>query len=218
MSSKVRVGFCASGNGYLARAAVVHRRQLGIDPVLVAGEATTSPELETFCREQGVRFERIQGRTRQEFDERIAAKCIEADLGLMTLTFNKILPAHLVSHYEHRIINMHPALLPAFKGFRGFADSVGSGSRFCGATLHEVVTAVDEGPIIAQTVIGLRHGETADSVGRRLFGPLRQMYLQVISWYVEGRVEYTDQGRIVVRGAVYGEFPTSPSIEQAFPD
>ena len=218
MNKPVRVGFCVSGNGHLARAAILHKRKLRIDPVVVAGEATTSVELEGFCRDQGVRFERVQGHTRQEFNERLTTLCIGEDLGLMTLTFNKILPPPLVAHYSHRIINMHPALLPAFKGFHGFAESVSSGARFSGATLHEVVDAVDAGPIIAQTVIGLRHGEPAESVGRRLFGPLRQMYLQVLSWYVEGRIEYTSEGHIVVRDAIYGEFPTSPSVEQAFPD
>lgn len=218
MTSAFRIGFCASGNGHLARSAILQRERLGIEPAIVVGESGTSTDLEAFCVKQGIRFVRVEATDRAEFDARLSDVLIEADLRLMTLTFNKILPARLVAHYDHKIVNMHPALLPAFKGYRGFSESVCSGTRFVGATLHEVVNAVDEGPIIAQTVIGLRRDEGMDSIGRRLFGPLRHMYLQVISWYVEGRIDYSPQGRILVRDAVYGEFPTSPAVEQSFPD
>ena len=214
---KFKVGFCCSGNGYLARAAIIQRERLEIEPVLVVGERSTSPELEAFCDRQAVPFERVLETDRSAFDERIADLCIGADLDLLMVVFNKILNARLVSHYENRIVNMHPALLPAFAGYRGFRDSVQSDARFVGMSLQELVYEMDEGPIIAQTIVGKRWGEDEASVGRRLYGPLRLMFLQVIRWYVEGRVR-KEEGHINIEGAVYGEFPTSPSIEMSFPE
>ena len=65
---------------------------------------------------------------------------------------------------------------------------------------------------------GVRRQDSAESVGRRLFGPLRLMFLQVLAWYAVGRVTRDEQGRIWIRDGVYGELPTSPAPEDSFPD
>lgn len=212
-----RVGFCISGQGRLFRAAVVHRQRLGITPALVVTDKPPAGDIEAFCASAGLDLVRIVGLGAEAFAERITEICGAAQLDLLCLTFDRILPKALVSRYPGRIINVHTALLPAFAGRRPLERAIATNVRYTGATIHVVTDAIDQGPIVAQCIIATRPDESAESLGDRLFGVMRLMYLQVIAWYAAGRV--TDQGgRIVIREAVYGEMPISPAVELAFPD
>jgi phosphoribosylglycinamide formyltransferase 1 len=218
MSDKLRMGFCVSGQGRLFRAAAMQAAELGIEPALVVVEEKASPTVESFCQERGIPFQRLPKMPRPQFDEALMKACTGTDLGLLSLTFDKTIPAQLVHHYAGRVINVHPALLPAFKGMNGLEQVSSAGVRFAGATLHEVDEEMDHGAVIAQCVIGIRQNEPGASIGRRIYPLMRLMYLQVIAWYAEGRITKDAQGRIWVKDAVYGELPISPAIERSFPD
>jgi len=217
MLHEYRVGFAVSGRGHLFRAAVIHRHTLGITPAILVIEERSPRDLELFCAQHGVPCVRLPG-NRADLQKRIYEACVAADLSLLCLTFDKIIQPELVNHYRGRIINVHMSLLPAFPGREGLAQTIRGGVRYAGATIHEVDEEVDHGAIIAQCIAGIRSNDTVNSLGMRLFGLLRLMYLQVLAWYASGRVFKDDQGNILVRDAVYGEFPISPSVELAFPD
>lgn len=217
MSHKYRVGFAVSGRGHLFRSAVLQRDTLGITPTILVVEERSPRDLDHFCTQHGVRCIRLPT-NRAALQERIYEACVAADLDLLCLTFDKIIQPELVSHYRERIVNVHMSLLPAFPGRDGLAQTLHGGVRYAGATIHEVDEEVDHGAIIAQCITGIRSNDTVNSLGARLFGLLRLMYLQVIAWYASGRVFKDDHGKIMVRDAVYGEFPISPAVELAFPD
>jgi phosphoribosylglycinamide formyltransferase-1 len=212
------VGFCVSGEGRLFRAAVLHAEKIGIRASLVVAEYKASPELEGFCSEHQVPFVRIGKMPRPEFDKTLVHHCTKLELDLLSLTFDKIIPQELIKHFAGRVINVHPALLPAFAGLDGLGQSERAGVRYMGATIHLADELMDHGAIVAQCVLGLRRGDTVASAGRRLFPYLRLMYLQVLAWFAEGRVEFDEQGRVWIRDAVYGETPISPAVERAFAD
>lgn len=218
MPEAMRVGFCVSGEGRLFRAAVSHAERLGITPTLVIAEGKALSDLEDFCLTRQIPLHRLNPGDRARFDQAVTSLSIDARLDLLCLTFDRILAPALVAHYRGRIINVHPALLPAFKGTNALGQATNAGARFAGATIHEVNDDVDGGPIIAQCVLGVRRQETPESLGRRLFGPLRLMFLQVLSWYAAGRVTRDAQGRVWIKDGVYGELPISPAIEDAFPE
>ena len=218
MSAVTRVGFCVSGNGHLFRAAACQAERLGIKPALVIAEARAASDLDEFCAARRIPFHRLDAGDRSAFDQQVDRLCIEAKLDLLALTFDRILSPELVAHYRGRIINVHVGLLPAFKGMNALEQATNAGVRFAGATIHEVTDDLDGGAVIAQCLIGVRRQESADSLGRRLFGSLRLMFLQVLAWYAAGRVETDAQGRVWVKGAVYGELPISPAIEDGFPE
>ena len=207
-----------SGSGRLFRAAARQATALGIEAALVVAEAKASPELEAFCAELKIPFVRLPKLPRAEFDAALFKHCAGAKLDLLMLTFDKIIGPQLIRHYAGRVVNVHPGLLPAFAGMDALGQAVSSGARFAGVTIHEADEQVDHGPIIIQFVTGLRRGENAADLGRRLFPLMRLMFLQVIAWYAAGRVQKDARGQIVVRDAVYGELPISPAIEQGFPD
>lgn len=218
MSDLFRVGFCISGSGRLFRAAALHATELSIEPALVVAEHKAGSGLEAFCATRRIPFVRMGIMSRPDFDKKLCELCIDAHLNLLSLTFDKIVPPALIRHYAGRVINVHPALLPAHKGLNALQQAVDAGVRFSGATIHEADEMMDNGPIIAQCVLSLRAAEDAASIGRRTFPLLRLMYLQVLAWYVEGRVFKDAEGRIWVRDAVYGELPFSPALERGFAD
>ena len=112
----MRVGFCVSGNGSLFRAAVLHRAELPIEPLLVITETKAAADIETFSSQNGLRCVRLDPADRPTFDRALTATLIAADLDLIALTFDRVLPPEVVRHYAGRVINVHPALLPAFGG------------------------------------------------------------------------------------------------------
>ncbi len=213
-----RVGFCLSGGGGLFQATVRHAAQLGIE--LAAGFAAKKDEatFDRFCRDQGIPLCVIDQADRRLFDEELTRRSIEARLDLIVLTFDKIIPPAMVEAYRGRIINMHPALLPAFRGPRPLEDALQAGVRFAGATMHEVDELVDHGPVIAQCVLGIGRDEPLESISRRLYPLVKPMFLQTIAWFAQGRVEKDAAGRIWVKGARYGGFPISPEVELEFRD
>jgi phosphoribosylglycinamide formyltransferase 1 len=218
VSGELRVGFCVSGGGRLFRAAVAHSRQVGIVPALLVTETKCDAELAGVCANHNIPMHNLNAGDRRAFDDEVMARCVAARLDLLCLTFDRIIPAALVDHYHGRVINVHMGLLPAFKGLHGLEQAVSFGARFAGATIHEVGEEVDGGGVIAQCVLGIRRGESPESLGRRVFGPLRLMFLQVLAWYAAGRVCHDERGQVWVRDAVYGELPISPGLEDAFPD
>lgn len=190
---------------------------MGIEPALVVAETTADPDLEGFCAELNIPFVQLPKMTRAKFDEALFHHCANAELDLLMLTFDKIVGARLIRHYAGRVVNVHPSLLPAFPGMKALDQAADTGAKFTGATLHVADEQLDHGPVLIQCVTGVRLGETAASLGQRLFPLMRLMYLQVIAWYAEGRVIQDAQGHIVIRDAIYGELPVSPAIEQEFP-
>ena len=213
MAADFKVGFCISGQGRLFRAAAEHAAALRLRPTLVVAEAKAAPDLESFCSARGIELVRLPVLPRAQFDEEIFRRCAGAKLDLLSLTFDKLLPASLVRELPGRIINVHPALLPAFKGMHALQQVADAGVSVTGATIHEVDEQMDHGPIVAQCVVGLGREETADSIGRRIFPVLQPMYLQVLAWYAASRVVKDASGRLHVRDAVYGRLPVSPALE-----
>ncbi len=209
----VRAGFCVSGNGSLFRAAVARREELSIEPRLLVAKTKAEGDLEMFASRNGLRCVRLDPADRPAFDRELTRVLIEAELDLVVLTFDRVLPPEVVRHYAGRVINVHPALLPAFPGMHGMRRTLASGARFGGATIHEVVDEVDAGAIIAQAVVATVPEETLAEYGRRVYEVLEPMFLQVIAWYAEGRVERSGE-RIVIRDARYGTLPVSPALER----
>lgn len=214
--NRLRVGFCVSGQGALFRAAVLNAEKLGIVPSLLVLEDKAAVSLDEFAAEHNVPTVRISYANRQEADRILTETCMRADLGLLCLTFDKLLPSPLVHYYSGRIINVHPALLPAFPGMRGMRQALNHDVRFLGATIHEVDEHMDHGPIIMQCIQGISEDDTEGIAGARLFNLLRMMYLQVIAWYVEGRIYRQKNGHVRVKDARYGDIPISPSVERSF--
>ena len=102
--------------------------------------------------------------------------------------FMRIVSPAFVQQFPRRILNVHPALLPAFRGARAVRDALAYGARVTGVTVHLVETEVDHGPVIAQVPVPIRPGDTEARLLARVHRVEHRLYPQVIQWAVRGRL------------------------------
>jgi phosphoribosylglycinamide formyltransferase-1 len=112
--------------------------------------------------------------------------------------FMRVLTADFVRHYEHRLINVHPALLPAFPGLDTHARALAAGVRLHGCTVHFVTPEVDAGPIIAQAAVPVLADDTPHSLAARVLRQEHRVFPMVLRWLAQGRVQVRDDGTVRV--------------------
>ena len=119
---------------------------------------------------------------REAFDAALMAEIDKRAPTLVVLAgFMRILTAGFVSHYEGRLINIHPSLLPAFPGLHTHARALEAGCQFAGATVHRVTADLDHGPILAQAVVPVLPSDTPDSLAARVLTQEHLIYPKVIA-------------------------------------
>jgi phosphoribosylglycinamide formyltransferase-1 len=202
----------------LFHAAVSHAQELGIEAAALFVAGRDEAAHRAFCAERGLPLWAIRAAEPRAFGEELTCRAADAALDLIVLTFDRIVPPAMVERYRGRIINMHPGLLPSFRGPHPLEDALRTGVCFVGATMHEVDEQVDHGPIIAQCTLPVGRDEEMNSICGRLYRMVRPMYLQTIAWFAQGRIKKDAGGRIRVRGARYDTWPISPAIDKDFPE
>jgi len=119
---------------------------------------------------------------REAFDAALMAEIDPYAPSLVVLAgFMRILTAGFVAHYEGRLLNIHPSLLPAFPGLHTHARAIDAGCQFAGATVHRVTAELDHGPILAQAVVPVLPSDTPDSLAARVLTQEHVMYPKVIA-------------------------------------
>jgi phosphoribosylglycinamide formyltransferase-1 len=118
--------------------------------------------------------------------------------------FMRVLTEQFVHRYADRMLNIHPSLLPAFPGLDTHARALAAGVRVHGATVHFVSPIVDAGPIVAQAVVPLRAGDTADALAARVLAAEHRLFPKAIEWFLSGRAVLAD-GRVTLHEAIAPE-------------
>ena len=108
--------------------------------------------------------------------------------------FMKILSAEFVTHFFPRIINIHPSLLPKFKGLNTHQRALDQGEKEHGATVHVVTPDLDSGPIIAQSRVEVKDDDDAQSLARRVLSAEHKLYSEAIDRIVDGRFSLYSPG------------------------
>jgi phosphoribosylglycinamide formyltransferase-1 len=103
----------------------------------------------------------------------------------------RILTPEFVTHYEGRLINIHPSLLPKYKGLHTHARVLAAGETEHGATVHFVTAELDAGPTILQARVPVLPSDDEHSLAARVLEQEHQIYPQVIHWFAEGRVKFS---------------------------
>ena len=106
--------------------------------------------------------------------------------------FMRILSDAFVEHYAGRMLNIHPSLLPRYKGLNTHQRVLEAGDTLHGASVHLVTPALDDGPVILQSSIEVLPDDTAESLAQRVHAVEHQIYPQVIRWFAEGRLRFED--------------------------
>ena len=137
---------------------------------------------------------------RERFDAAVADVLREAGVELVVLAgFDRLVSRVLLGAFPDRVINIHPALLPAFKGLHAQRDALAYGVKLAGATVHLVDEQTDHGPIIVQGAVGVRPDDTEETLRERILAVEHEIYPAAIQLFAEGRIE-VDGRRVRVRG------------------
>ncbi len=133
-----------------------------------------------FARSQGIATQAIDHRahaTRESFDAALAAAIDAHEPALVVLAgFMRILTEGFVAHYAGRLVNIHPSLLPAFPGLHTHQRAIDAGCKVAGATVHQVTADLDAGPIVAQGVVPVLPGDTAEALAARVLAQEHAIY------------------------------------------
>ncbi|MDA8105690.1 MAG: phosphoribosylglycinamide formyltransferase [Nitrospiraceae bacterium] len=139
--------------------------------------------------------------SREEYFERIAAELKRRGVDLVVLAgFMRIVGKPLIDAFRHRIMNIHPALLPSFPGLHGQRQALDYGVKISGCTVHFVDEGMDTGPVIIQAAVPVRDDDTEDSLSARILGFEHKIYPEAIRLFSEGRLNVAGR-RVLVKGA-----------------
>jgi phosphoribosylglycinamide formyltransferase 1 len=192
--SGLRLAVLASGSGTNLQAILdsVHGRE-GIELVAVAGDEPRAPARERagLAGVGGGVFEEGEYADRRARDAAMAAWLAERDVGLVVLAgYMRLLSEAFLSRFPNRVINVHPALLPAFRGLDAIQQALDYGVKVFGVTVHFVDQGVDSGPVILQRAIELPDAADAEAV-HDLLRPLEHELLpEAIRLIARGAVSF----------------------------
>jgi phosphoribosylglycinamide formyltransferase-1 len=123
--------------------------------------------------------------SREDFDAALMAEIDRHAPALVVLAgFMRILTPGFVAHYAGRLLNIHPSLLPAFPGLNTHQRAIDAGCRFAGATVHQVTDELDHGSILAQAVVPVLAGDTAETLAARVLRQEHLIYPQAVAQFL----------------------------------
>ena len=178
----------------IARAAVLHRWEEKLN-ARIAAVISNRPDarglqlaadmgLTTQVVDHTAFADRADPRT--AFDDVLRQTIDSYEPSLVVLAgFMRILTPGFVVHFEGRLLNIHPSLLPAFPGLHTHQRAIDAGCRFAGATVHQVTTELDHGPILAQAVVPVLPDDSADKLAARVLTQEHVMYPQAIAELIQ---------------------------------
>lgn len=139
---------------------------------------------------------------KRAFEEAMDARLREAGVELVCLAgFMRLLSPWFVERWHDRMINIHPSLLPSFKGLDTHQRALDAGVRFHGCTVHYVRPEMDEGPIIAQAAVPVLAGDDADRLAARVLEAEHRLYPQALRLIAEGRA-HVEEGRVALSAPI----------------
>lgn len=174
--------------------AMINARDAGQLPVEIAAVISNRPDakgLET-ANKAGIATRCVDHKAyagREAFDAALAACIDEFVPDLVVLAgFMRILTADFVRHYEGRLLNIHPSLLPSFPGLHTHQRALDEGVRIHGCTVHFVTAELDHGPVVIQAAVPVLDGDDEDSLSARILRYEHQIYPQAVRWFAEGKL------------------------------
>ena len=139
---------------------------------------------------------------RESFDKEIIRHLREARVDHVVLAgFMRILSADFIAAFRNRIVNVHPALLPAFRGAHAIRDAVESGAKLTGVTIHFVDEQVDHGAIIAQEAVKISAKDTLKSLERKIHAVEHKLYPRVVDALLRGKLRIKGRKVIIAHGS-----------------
>ena len=195
-----RLGILISGRGsnFEAIANNIEAGKLDASIAVVISNRPEAPGL-GIARQKGLNAVVIpsRGLDREVYDRMVVAELCKNSVDLVILAgFMRLLSAHFIREFPLRILNIHPALLPAFPGLDVQHQALEHGVKFSGCTVHFVDEGLDSGPIITQAVVPVLDSDTVETLSARILEQEHRVYTEAIRLVLSGN--YTIAGRRVL--------------------
>lgn len=134
--------------------------------------------------------------SREAYDLAVADAILKSGADTVALAgYMRMLTAGFLNAFPHRVVNVHPALLPSFPGIHGAADAQAWGVKITGCTVHLVDEIMDHGEVIIQAAVPAIGGEPLDDLQSRIHAQEHRIYPQALQWLAEDRIKMDDDGR-----------------------
>lgn len=183
----------------------IKRKKIPINPVVIISNKSDAKGLK-IAQRLGIKTEVIKSKdfkgSRLDYDKKIMSILekygVTPKNGLVCLAgFMRIISPEFVKKYKNRIINIHPALLPAFPGLDAQKQAIEYGSKYSGCTVHFVDSGVDTGPIILQAIVKIRKGDTEKTLSKRILAKEHQAYPEAIRLFAEKKIKISGRKTII---------------------
>lgn len=133
------------------------------------------------------------GKNREAFERALQAVLEGSGIEIVCLAgFMRLLTPWFIDQWEGRMLNIHPALLPNFKGLHTHEQALAAGAKTHGATVHFVTADMDAGPTVCQAAVPVLAGDTAETLGARVLGIEHKIYPLALKWLAEGKLQITE--------------------------
>lgn len=183
----------------------IKRKKIPINPAVIISNKSDAKGLK-IAQRLGIKTEVIKSKdfkgSRLDYDKKIISTLekygVTPKNGLVCLAgFMRIISPEFVKKYKNRIINIHPALLPAFPGLDAQKQAIAYGSKYSGCTVHFVDSGVDTGPIILQSIVKIRKGDTEKTLSKRILAKEHQAYSEAIRLFAEKKIKISGRKTII---------------------
>ncbi len=194
MADTLKIGVLVSGNGTNLQAIIdaIENKELNAKISVVLSNKKTAFALER-ARKYGLAAVYVDPDpidNKERYEQEIVRHLRESGAQWIVLAgYMKMITSELLSAYRNHILNIHPSLLPAFKGLFAQTQALNYGVKITGCTVHLVDEGLDSGPVIVQAVVPVLESDTVDTLKSRILEKEHEIYPQVLKWIAEGKLK-----------------------------
>jgi len=183
----------------------IKKKKIPINPAVVISNKANAKGLK-IAKKLGINIEIIESKnfkgSRWKYDKKVIAALTKHGVtsrnGLVCLAgFMRIISPEFVKKYKNRIINIHPALLPAFPGLDSQKQALEYGAKYSGCTVHFVDTDMDSGPIIIQAVVKVKENDTKESLSKRILKEEHRIYPKAVNLFARKKIKVSGRRAII---------------------
>jgi len=199
---KLKLAVLISGRGSNLKSLIdaSSHKDFPAEIVLVISNKQTAPGLD-FAKKAGIAtiiLDHKKYPSREEFDKAMSAEIEKSSAGLVCLAgFMRLLSPWFAERWHNKLINIHPSLLPAFKGIDVHKRVLESGVKTTGCTVHFVRPEMDSGPIIIQAEVPVLPGDTEDKIAARVLAEEHKCYPAAVKLIAEGRLKIKNEQVVI---------------------
>jgi phosphoribosylglycinamide formyltransferase 1 len=209
MSARLKAAVLISGRGSNLGALIAACADPGFPAqlILVISNVADAPGL-AHAKAAGIAtvvIDHRQHESREAFDAAMEARLHEAGAQLICLAgFMRVLSGGFVRRWQGQLINIHPSLLPSFKGTHVHQQAIAAGVRISGCTVHYVTPELDSGPVIAQAAVPVHGGDSVEALAARVLDAEHRLYPMALKMIAQGRVRLEGE-RVVYANCAFAD-------------